>query len=159
MILKPIDENWTCPAPDSDIDGVFKNIFLFNEMEFVQTDAAGSQINSDPYKFFAINRVLLIRPISKNPNNRYSSANYDCLLTIAKPTDSSQEVETVSVNGQFDEITKEFLNISFANTLKSYFQCCDYKIVITQIRPIWNSTVAAKRINHSGVEINLSVEI
>lgn len=159
MILKPIDQDWVCPANDADVDDVFKNLFGFNGIKFVETDAAGASTDADPYSFFAINRVLLIRPISKNPNNRYSAASYDCLLTIAKAVNSSLEVETVSVDGQFDTITKEFLTLDFLNTLKSYFQCCGYKINIVQARPIWNSTTAAKRVNHSGVEINLTVEI
>lgn len=159
MILKPIDDAWICPATGADIDDVLKNLFGFNGIKFLQTDSAGSQLNADPYEFFAINRVLLIRPISKNPNNRYSEASYDCLLTIAKPADASQEVETVDIDGQFETITREFLTLGFLNTLKSYFQCCGYRVNIVQVRPIWNSTIAAKRINHSGVEITLTVEI
>lgn len=158
-MLKPIDIDYVCPVAGSDIDIILKNIFDFNNIKFVQTDNAGSQLNSDPYSYFAVNRVLLIRPISTNTINKYNSANYDCLLTIAKPVDASQEIETVNVDGQFDTITKDFLNLTFANTLRSYFKCCGYDINIVQIKPIWNSTVAVKRINHSGVEINFTVEI
>ena len=158
MILKPIDPDYICPI-DLSIDNVFKNIFGFNDIVFIETDQAGAQLDSDPYSFFAINRVLAFKPITQS-NNKYSSAVYDCLLTIAKPADPSQEVESViSVDGQFETITKEFLTLEFANTLRSYFICCDQKITINQIKPIWNSTIAAKRINHSGVEINLSIEI
>jgi hypothetical protein len=158
-MLRPIDIDYSCPIDGSDIDDVLKNIFNFNNIKFIQTDQAGSQLDTDPYSFFAINRVLLIKPIAKNTNNRYSSATYDCLLTIAKPTDASQEVETVNIDGQFETITKEFLTLTFLNTLRSYFKCCGYGVNIIQVRPIFNSTIAAKRLNHSGVEINLTVEI
>ena len=160
MILKPIDGSWTCPAQGADIDDVLRNLFGFNSIKFIETDAAGAEMDSDPYSFFAINRVLLIRPIAKNRINKYSSASYDCLLTIARAVDPSMEVESVqSVDGQFDTITREFTKLDFLNVLRSYFTCCDYAVTITQVRPIWNSTTAAKRVNHSGVEINLTIEI
>lgn len=159
MILKPIDISYTCSAPGTDLDGILANIFAFNNIVFVQTDQAGAQINPDPYAFFAINRVLAIRPIARNTVNKYSSASYECLLTIARPINADLEVETVNVDGQFETITRQFLSLDFANALRAYFMCCDYKVSIVQIRPIWNSTAAAKRVNHSGVEINLTIEI
>ena len=159
MILKPIDTDYVCLPQGASIDDVLKNIFVFNDIVFVQTDGAGAQLDHDPYSFFAVNRVLSMRPIAKNTVNRYSSANYECLLTIAKPAEPSLEVETTNVDGQFETITREFLTLEFINTLRSYFHCCGYFITINQIKPIWNSTIAAKRINHSGVEISLSVEI
>lgn len=160
MILKPIDAlTWTCPAPGSDLNAILVNLFAYNSIRFLQTDSAGSQLDADPYSFFAVNRVLSIRPVVRNPRNRYGSALYECLLTIAKPADPSLEVETVNVPGQFDTITREFLDLAFANTLRSYFACCDYPVTIAVIRPIWNSTNAVKRVNHSGVEINLTIEI
>jgi hypothetical protein len=159
MILKPIDDKFICPVIGSDIDDILKNIFDFNNINFIETDVFGSQINPDPYCFFAINRILLIRPIAKNSINKYSSASYDCILTIAKPSDASIEIESTNVDGQFEIITKQFLNLEFINTLRSYFRCCGYNINIQQIRPIWNSTQSAKRVNHSGVEINFTAEI
>ena len=159
MILKPIDENYNCLNGVFDVDDVLRNIFNFNNIKFIETDIAGAQIDIDPYEFIAINRVLLIRPISKNPINKYSSASYDCLLTIAKASEPSLEVENTSTDGQFDTITKEFLSLEFMNTLRSYFTCCNHKVNIVQIKPIWNSTIATKRVNHSGVEINLTIEL
>ena len=159
MILKPIDETWACPAANADVNDVLKSIFEYNSINFIQTDAAGASMDADPYAFFAVNRVLLVRPVVLNGVNRYSSARYDCLLTIARAVSPSLEVETGSVDGQFDTITKEFLNITFLNTLRSYFRCCDQTVIISQVRPIWNSTVALKRVNHSGVEITLTIEI
>jgi hypothetical protein len=159
MILQPINNDWVCPASNADINDVLKNIFEFNNINFIQTDIAGASIDTDPYSFFAVNRVLLFRPVVLNQVNKYSNASYECLLTIARAVSPSLEVETGSVDGQFDTITKEFLNIAFLNTLRSYFKCCGYEVTISQVRPIWNSTSAVKSVNHSGVEINLTVEI
>jgi len=159
MILKPIDETWFCPAPGAGVNEVLKKLFDFNSINFIQTDAAGSSMDADPYAFFAVNRVLLVRPVVGNPNNRYTAVNYDCLLTIARAVTPSLEVETGSVDGQFDTITKELITAEFLNTLKSYFRCCGYGVTINQVRPIWNSTAAVKRVNHSGVEITLTIEI
>lgn len=160
MILKPIDSDFITPSVTADLDDILRNIFVFNDINFIETDQAGAQIEANPYDYFAINRVLLIRPISKSRNNRYAGLSHDCLLTIAKPISPDVEVEfTTGDVGQFEKITKDFLSIDFFNTFKSYFSCFGYSINITQMRPIWNSTNAAKRINHSGVEISLTIEI
>ena len=135
-----------------------RSFFGFNSIVYVETDIAGSQLqNLDPYSFFAVNRVLNLVPLAGQ--NRYSRATYNCLLTIAKPINHDLEVETVNVPGQFDTITKELLSLEFLNTLRSYFKCCDYEIVITNVTPIWNSTRAVPAVNHSGVEINYTVTI
>jgi len=159
-ILKPIDVDYVCPAPGASLDDIFKNMFGFNDIKFIQTDAAGAHLPGvDPYSFFAVNRVLAIRPIETKPSNRYSSAAYDCLLTIGRAVDPSLEIETINVDGQFDTITAQFMDLGFINTLKSYFTCCDYRVHIISVVPIWNSVKAVKPVNHSGVEINLTVTI
>ena len=156
-ILKPIDENYTCVDANTP-DDILRLLFGFNGISYVETDIAGSQLqNLDPYSFFAVNRVLNLTPIAST--NRYSQVTYNCLLTIAKPINHDLEVETVNVQGQFDTITKELISLEFLNTLRSYFKCCDYKIVITNVTPIWNSTRAVPAVNHSGVEINYTVTI
>ena len=156
-ILKPIDETYTCVAANTP-DDILRSLFGFNGITYVETDIAGSQLqNLDPYSFFAVNRVLNLVPLAGQ--NRYSQASYNCLLTIAKPINHDLEVETVNVLGQFDTITKELLSLEFLNTLRSYFKCCDYEIVITNVTPIWNSTRAVPAVNHSGVEINYTVTI
>lgn len=159
-ILKPIDDAYVCPVAGTDLDGIFRNLFGFNNIAFIETDIAGGHLpNADYYSFFAVNRLLAIRPVETRPSSRYGSAAYDCLLTIAKPVEPNREVENVNVPGQFELITKQFMNLDFINTFKSYFTCCDYAIQIISIRPIWNSTIALKEHNHSGVEINLTVTI
>ena len=156
-ILKPIDENYTCVDANTP-DDILRAFFGFNGITYVETDIAGSQLqNLDPYSFFAVNRVLNLVPLAGQ--NRYSQATYNCLLTIAKPINHDLEVETVNVFGQFDAITKELISLEFLNTLRSYFKCCDYEIVITNVTPIWNSTRAVPAVNHSGVEINYTVTI
>ena len=156
-ILKPIDENYTCVDANTP-DDILRAFFGFNGITYVETDIAGSQLqNLDPYSFFAVNRVLNLVPLAGQ--NRYSQATYNCLLTIAKPINHDLEVETVNVLGQFDKITKELISLEFLNTLRSYFKCCDYEIVITNVTPIWNSTRAVPAVNHSGVEINYTVTI
>ena len=156
-ILKPIDENYTCVDANTP-DDILRAFFGFNSIVYVETDIAGSQLqNLDPYSFFAVNRVLNLVPLAGQ--NRYSQATYNCLLTIAKPINHDLEVETVNVLGQFDKITKELLSLEFLNTLRSYFKCCDYEIVINNVTPIWNSTRAVPAVNHSGVEINYTVTL
>lgn len=156
-ILKPIDENYTCVDVTTP-DDILRSFFGFNSIVYIETDIAGSQLqNLDPYSFFAVNRVLNLVPLAGQ--NRYSQAAYNCLLTIAKPINHDLEVETVNVQGQFDTITKELLSLEFLNTLRSYFKCCDYEIVITNVTPIWNSTRAVPAVNHSGVEINYTVTL
>ena len=156
-ILKPIDETYICVDATTP-DDILRSFFDFNNIVYVETDIAGSQLqNLDPYSFFAVNRVLNLVPLAGQ--NRYSRATYNCLLTIAKPINHDLEVETVNVQGQFDTITKELISLEFLNTLRSYFKCCDYEIVITNVTPIWNSTRAVPAVNHSGIEINYTVTI
>lgn len=161
-ILKPLDDTFVCPAALTPAD-IFKGIALFNSIVYVETDVQGSQLtNLDPYKFFAVNRVLSFGPVvtanALRTNVKYSSMRYNCLLTIAKPINPDLEVETVKVPGQFDKITKEFLTLEFINTFRSYFACCGYALESINIKPIWNSTVACV-VNHSGVEINFYITI
>ncbi len=156
-ILKPIDETYTCVEATTP-DDILRSLFGFNGITYVETDIAGSQLqNLDPYIFFAVNRVLNLVPLAGQ--NRYSRATYNGLLTIAKPINHDLEVETVNVQGQFDTITKELISLEFLNTLRSYFKCCDYEMVITNVTPIWNSTRAVPAVNHSGVEINYTVTL
>jgi len=158
-ILKPIDETFTCVVATTP-DNVLANIFNFNDLLYIETDIAGSQLqNLDPYSFFAVNRVLTFGPVVNNSRNKYAQMRYDCLLTIAKPINADLEVETVNVEGQFDTITKELLTLEFINTFKSYFTCCDYLIETIRLRPIFNSNVATPAVNHTGVEITFSVTI
>lgn len=158
-ILKPIDETFVC-SNASTPDGVLANIFDFNELLYIETDIAGSQLEDlDPYSFFAVNRVLNFAPVVNNSRNKYAQMRYDCLLTIAKPINPDLEVETVNIAGQFDTITKEVLTLDFINTFKSYFTCCEYLIENIRCTPIWNSNRAVPAINHTGVEINFTVTI
>lgn len=157
-VLKPIDNDYICPASVASPDDFLKVLFAFNDIVCIETDITGSQLqNLDPYSFFAVNRVLNFVPVATN--NKYSQAAYNCLLTIAKPINPDLEVETVNVAGQFDTITKGLLSLEFINTLRSYFKCCDYPMEVTSVTPIWNSTRAVPAVNHSGVEINFTVTI
>lgn len=159
-ILKPIDDTYVCPVPGTDLNGIFKNLFGFNNITYIETDIAGGHLpNADPYNFFAVNRLINIRPIETRPSSRYGSAAYDCVLTIARPIQPDLEIETIDVPGQFEVITSQFMNLEFINTLKSYFTCCDYTFQVISCRPIWNSVKAVTEHNHSGVEINLTVTI
>ena len=165
-ILKPIDGTFACVVNPQTPDDIFKYIFgVFNDMLFLETDNAGSQVRPVPTKFFAINRLLAFDPqeisSANNTRVRYSRMSYDCLLTIAKPSDAGQEVENTELTnqGQFDEITKEFLTLQFANTFKSYFSCCDQTLTGFRIRPVWNVNTYAPATNYTGIEINFTLTI
>ena len=57
-ILKPIDANYLKIVALSP-DDLLKNIFDFNELVYLESDANGSQVETlDNYSFFGINRVL-----------------------------------------------------------------------------------------------------
>lgn len=164
MILKPIDGTFACVNEPETPDDIFKCVFgVFNDMLFLETDNAGSQVRPVPNKFFAINRLLAFGPavVSNQANLKYSRMSYDCLLTIAKPSNASQEVENTELTneGQFDAITKEFLTLQFSNTFKSYFGCCGHEITGFRIRPVWNVNTYAPAVNYSGVEINFTLTI
>lgn len=150
-MLRKINTDWNC-ATDFGVDAILKNIFDFNNITYIEADITGAQLNADPYSYFAINRIISFKPI--NSYNKYSLFAFDCVLTIAKPADASMEVFD-----QYDKIVKPFLNPEFANVFRSYFSCCDLKLTINQIKPIYNSTSAVKNVNHSGVEITFTVEI
>jgi hypothetical protein len=159
MILKAIDETYTCPIAVTP-DDILKSIFAFNAMKYVETDSNGSQLqNLDPYTFFGVNRVLAYGPVSNNSRNKYTQMTYDCLLTFAKPISPDLEIESINVEGQFDSITKGLLEREFINTFKSYFTCCDYLIEAIRCRPIFNSNLAVAAINHSGIEITFTLTI
>ena len=156
-ILKPIDGTYICPT-DLTLDSLLATAFDFNGMIYIETDIAGSQLqNLDPYSFFAVNRVINMQPISST--NRYSQANYNCLLTIAQPADASLEVETINVDGQFATITEKLMTLEFLNTLRSYVKCCGAPMSITTVTPIYNSNRAVPAVNHSGIEINYQITI
>jgi hypothetical protein len=158
-ILKSLDETFVCAVATTP-DDVLANIFGFNDLLYVETDVAGSQLqNLNPTLFFAVNRVLTYGPVVNNSRNRYAQMKYDCMLTIARPSDARQEVETLDVPGQFDEITKELLTLDFINTFKSYFSCCDHLIEAIRCRPVWNVNTVVPAVNYSGVEITFSVTI
>ena len=158
-ILKPIDANYLKIVALSP-DDLLKNIFDFNELVYLESDANGSQVETlDNYSFFGINRVLNYRPIANNSRNKYSEMAYDCVLTFAKPESPDLTIETLNVEGQFDTITKELLKLEFVNTFKSYFTCSGYLIEEIRLRPIYNSTAAVQAVNHTGVEINFTLTI
>lgn len=164
QILKPIDETFVCVNEPETPDDIFKYVFgVFNDMLFIETDNAGSQIRPKAGLYFAINRLLAFGPVqtSSLSNLRYSRMTYDCLLTIAKPSDAGQEVENTELTneGQFDAITKEFLTLAFANTFKSYFGCCGHEITAFRIRPVWNVNTYAPATNYTGVEINFTLTL
>lgn len=165
-ILKPIDSGFTCVTDPQTPDDILSYVLgVFNDLLFIETDNAGSQLRPVADKFFAVNRLLAFGPVqTADPSRtavRYSSMNYDCLLTIAKPSDASQEVEnTEQTNvGQFDEITSQFLGLDFVNTFKSYFSCCGQKITAPRIRPVWNVNTYMLATNYTGVEITFTLTI
>jgi len=164
-ILKPIDETFNCVVNPQTPDDIFKYIFgEFNDLLFIQTDNNGSQIRPVHDKFFAVNRLLAFGPVvnaNSQTANKYSRMSYDCLLTIAKPSDARQEVEnTEQTNvGQFDEITSQFLTLDFANTFKKYFTCCGQEIENIRIRPVWNVNTYVLATNYTGVEITFTLTI
>ena len=159
MILKPIDGTFSCVLATTP-DEVLANIFTFNDLLYVETDVAGSQLQPAEGLWFGVNRVLAYGPIANNSRNRYAQMSYDCMLTIATPSDARQEVETVDTKaGQFEQITKELLTLDFINTFKSYFTCCDYLIENIRCRPVWNVNTMMPATNYTGVEINFTVTI
>lgn len=165
-ILKPIDQTFVCVTNPETPDDILKYVLgVFNDLLFIETDNAGSQLRPVANKFFAVNRLLAFGPVQLSSNtrtaNRYSQMSYDCLLTIAKPSDASQEVESTEITrvGQFDEITTEFLKLEFINTFKSYFSCCDQMISPPRIRPVWNVNTYMPATNYSGVEITFTLTI
>lgn len=164
-ILKPIDGTFVCPLNVQTPDDIFKYVLgVFNDMLFIETDNNGSQLRPIATKFFAVNRLLAFGPLSSANSltaNKYSRMSYDCLLTIAKPSDASQEVEnTEQTNvGQFDEITSQFLTLDFINYFGSYFKCCGYEITAPRIRPVWNVNTYMPATNYSGVEITFTLTI
>jgi hypothetical protein len=166
MILKPIDNNYVCVVDPQTPDDIFKYVFgVFNDLLFIETDNAGSQLQPVFDKFFAVNRLLAFGPVANTSNltaNKYSRMSYDCLLTIAKPSDARQEIEnTTQINdeGQFDEITSQFLTLDFANTFKKYFSCCGFEITAPRIRPVWNVNTYMPAVNYSGVEITFTLTV
>jgi len=165
MILKPIDETFVCPINPQTPDDIFKYVFgEFNDLLFIETDNAGSQLQPVFDKFFAVNRLIAFGPVA-NANsvtaNKYSQMSYDCLLTIAKPSNAGQEIEnTEQTNeGQFDEITSQFLTLAFINAFKKYFSCCGHEITAPRVRPVWNVNTYMPATNYTGVEITFTLTI
>lgn len=163
-ILKPIDHTFNCVVDPQTPDDIFKYILGgFNDLLYIETDNAGSQIRPVATKFFAVNRLITFGPVqtvdTSRVNAKYSQMSYDCLLTIAKPSDARQEVETISAPGQFDEITKEFLTKEFINIFRSYFACCGQTITALRIRPVWNVNTYVPATNYTGVEITFTLTI
>lgn len=159
-ILKPKDITFNCPAPGADLNAILLNAFRFSGIKFIQTDTAGGTLhNQPPTNFFAANRVVQVRPIETRPSAKYSSLNYDCVLTLARPVNAGLEVQTVNVDGQYTVIVEELLSLSFINTFKSYFTCCDYPIQVAGVRPVYNRNDAVKDINYTGVEITFTITL
>lgn len=162
-ILKPIDDTFVCPVAEIPSD-ILDYLAQFNDILYVETDQYGAELdNLEPTEFFMVNRVLSYNPVvtanALRTNVKFSSMRYNCLLTIARPVNQDLEIATGAVQGQFDEITKEFLTLGFVNTFRSYFACCGYHLESINIRPIWNSTAAVVNVSHSGIEINFNVTI
>src|SRR6187431_3328128 len=114
-ILKPKDETYSCVVNPQTPDDLFAYVLgAFNDMLYIETDNNGSQLRPVPDQFFAVNRLLAFGPVqttdSSRVANKYSRMSYDCLLTIAKPSDARKEVENTELTnvGQFDEIIKPF---------------------------------------------------
>lgn len=165
-ILKPIDLTFVCVANPETPDDILKYVLgVFNDLLFIETDNAGSQLRPAPDKFFAVNRLLAFGPVQLADNARtalkYSQMSYDCLLTIAKPSLANQEIENTEITrvGQFDEITSQFLKLEFINTFKSYFSCCGQTISPPRIRPVWNVNTYMPATNYTGVEITFTLTI
>lgn len=164
MILKPIDNTFVCVVDPLTPDAILKYVLgIFNDMLYIETDNNGSQVRPISNKFFAVNRLLNFGPVqnvdSNRTNNKYSRMSYDCLLTIAKPSDAGQEIENTEITqeGQFDEITSQFLTLEFINILKSYFSCCGQNITAPRIKPVWNVNTYMPAVNYSGVEITFTL--
>ena len=159
MILKPIDGTFICAIAKTP-DEVLAGFFAYNDLLYVDTDVAGSQLQPANGLYFGVNRVLAYGPLATNSRNKYAQMSYDCMLTIATPSDARQEIETVDIiPGQFDLITKELLTLDFINTFKSYFTCCDYLIEAIRCRPVWNVNTMMPATNYTGVEINFTVTL
>ena len=165
-ILKPIDENFICVVDPQTPDQLLSYVLgVFSDMLYIETDNNGSQLRPKHDQFFAVNRLLAFGPVqntdSARTNNKYSRMSYDCLLTIAKPSDARQEVENTELTnvGQFDEITKQFLGLDFVNTFKSYFSCCGQTITAPRITPVWNVNTFMLATNYTGVEITFTLTI
>ena len=165
-ILKPIDQDFICVVDPKTPDDLFKYVLSeFNDMLYLETDNNGSQIRPQADKFFAVNRLVAFGPVqtvdSSRTANKYSRMTYDCLLTIAKPSDARQEVENTELTnqGQFDEITKLFLALEFSNTFKKYFSCCGQEITAIRIRTVWNVNTYVLATNYTGVEITFTLVI
>jgi hypothetical protein len=165
-ILKPIDETYNCVVNPQTPDDLLKYVLgTFNDMLYIETDNNGSQLQPQADKFFAVNRLLAFGPVqttdSSRTANKYSRMSYDCLLTIAKPSDARQEIENTELTnvGQFDAITSQFLGIDFPNTFRKYFTCCGQEITAPRIRPVWNVNTYMLGTNYTGVEITFTLTI
>lgn len=165
-ILKPRDETYVCVVNPQTPDDLFAYVLgVFNDMLYIETDNNGSQLRPAADKFFAVNRLIAFGPVqitdSSRTANKYSRMSYDCLLTIAKPSDARQEVENTELTnqGQFDEITSQFLGLDFSNTFRKYFSCCGQDITAPRIRPVWNVNTYVPATNYTGVEITFTLTI
>lgn len=165
-ILKPVDGTYICVADPKTPDELLAYILgEFNDMLYIETDNNGSQLRPSFDKFFAVNRLLAFGPVDIDSRaktlNRYKQMSYDCLLTIAKPTNAGQEIENTELTnvGQFGEITKEFITLEFANIFRSYFSCCGQDMAAPRIRPVWNVNTYMPAVNYSGVEITFTLTI
>lgn len=156
-MLKKIDNDFLCPISYQTPDDLFRYFFeVWNGIPYIETDRNGSQIQ-DATGFFAINRILSFSPVPSN--NKFSKVNYNCLLTIATPSDDRQEIETLDRIGQYDEIIKLMANLEWINIFRSYFLCCDFEIENLNFVPVYNVNTNALAINYTGLEITFNLTI
>lgn len=153
MILKPRDEDFIFPTIYTPSD-IFKYIAEFNEFQYYETDLTGVTVNEIKPQLFFINRIDLV-----TPNKQQDEQRFDGYLFVGVPSDISQDVNSSDFNdGQFVNIIEELIKKEFTDSLTNLVSC-DYRILINNVRPIYNTVKYTKATNCTGVEIFYSIWI
>ena len=153
MILKPKDGSYILPAIETP-DDLFKYIAGFNEFDFYETDLEGVIPNEIAQNYFFANRIDLAW--TQFP---LQEIKYDGYLFVGVPSNPAEDINGSDYdNGQFQNIVKDLLTKDFIWQLQLYIKC-DFKIQITNLRPLYNSNKYTKSTNTTGVEIFYSIWI
>lgn len=151
--LKPKDITYSLPAI-ADPSDLFKYIAEYNGLQYYDTDSTGVTHNEISDEVFFINRVDVGTPVELNSRMRF-----DGVLFIGRPADIGTDTSASTYNaGQFNDIVKQLLNLSFAKELRDY-TACDFETNINNLRPLYNSVKYTKATSCTGVEINYTIWI
>lgn len=153
-ILKPKDLTYELPLNAADPSELFAYIAEFNGFQYFDADNTGVTPNEINYETFFVNVPGLGAPDFDRNEMRF-----DGVLFVGQPADIGTDVNASTwTNGQYQNIVKELLNLAFVSDFKNYISC-EYRTIITNIRPLYNSVKYTKAVNSTGVEINYSIWI